>query len=252
MSDRERITSTQNPRVKLVHNLQNRARARRKEGKIVLEGWRLVHDALQQGHRPDFLFYTANIDAANLPEAQPVSDDVMQHMSDTQQPQGIIGVFPVPAVTLPQNPARVLILDAIRDPGNLGTILRAGAAAGVQAVILSPESVDPYNPKVLRAGMGAHFRIPIVTQSWDDTTAYTGGLAHYLADSSGDQRYDRVDWQAPWALIISNEAHGASDEAARLARQRIYIPMAAATESLNAAMAASVILFEAQRQREAG
>lgn len=246
------ITSLQNPRVKEVRALQERARTRRKEGKIVLEGARLVADALAQGHSPEFLFYTPDAEHL-LPEsavtAESVSSDVMRHMSDTQQPQGILGVFPLPHIALPDRPQRVLILDAVRDPGNLGTIFRAAAAAGVQAVLLSPDSVDPYNPKVLRAGMGAHFRVALAAMDWPEIAAYCASLTVYLADSAGRQRYDLVDWRANWALIIGGEAHGAGEQAVRLAAQPIYIPMSAETESLNAAMAASVILFEAQRQR---
>jgi TrmH family RNA methyltransferase len=246
------ITSLQNPRVKLIRALQEKARTRRKEGKIVLEGVRLVQDALAQGHTPEFIFYTED---ADLPtgrfEAEPVSPEIMRYVSDTQQPQGIIGVFAMPEITLPRPAQRVLILDAIRDPGNLGTILRAAAAAGTQAVVLSPDSVDAYNPKVLRAGMGAHFRIPLAALDWPEIAAYCAGLTVYLSDSTGDLRYDQVDWRADWGLIIGGEAYGAGEQAVKLAQEHIYIPMHAETESLNAAMAASVILFEAQRQRNA-
>jgi len=246
------ITSQQNPRVKLIRALQERARTRRKEGKIVLEGVRLIGDALAQGHRPDFIFYTPEAIDSLPPgqfEAEPVSAEIMRHISDTQQPQGIIGVFPLPQTALPSQPERVLILDGIRDPGNLGTMLRAAAAAGVQAVLLSPDCVDAYNPKVLRGGMGAHFRVALAALGWPQIADYCRGLRVYLADSAGDLRYDQADWSAAWALIVGSEAHGAGAEAAQLAQARITIPMSAATESINAAMAASVILFEAQRQR---
>ncbi len=245
------ITSTQNPRVKQVRLLQAQARARRKEGRIVLEGQRLVGDALAQGQLPDFVFYTEpHLLPEPLPEAEQVSEQVMRHMSDTQQPQGLIAVFPMPERDLPEAPTRVLILDAIRDPGNLGTILRAAAAAGVEAVLLSSDCVDAYNPKVLRAAMGAHFRLSLGSLPWAEIRAYCADLAVYLADSGGEKSYDRVDWRAPWALIIGSEAHGAGAEAQDLAGQRISIPMAAGSELLNAAMAAAVILFEAQRQRQ--
>lgn len=245
------ITSTQNERVKLVHALQTQAKRRRKEGRIVLEGARLVQDALQAGHRPEFVFFTAQHAGLmqDVAEAQTVSEDVMRHMSDTQQPQGVIGVFPLPRHQPPQPPQRLLILDALRDPGNMGTVLRTAAAAGVQAVILAPGSVDPYNPKVLRAGMGAHFRVPVIEMDWPQVAAYCAGLRVYLADSSGDTAYDAADWSAGWALVIGSEAHGASEAAQTLAAARVYIPMAAETESLNAAAAAAVLLFEAQRQR---
>lgn len=249
------ITSTQNEKVKLAYALQSQAKTRRKVGKMVLEGLRLVRDAMQAGHQPDFLLYTPN-DTRETPdflsdygiEPTAVTDEVMRYISDTQQPQGILGVFPMPAPTLPDEPERVLILDSIRDPGNLGTILRTAGAAGVQAVLLSPTSVDPYNPKALRGGMGAHFRVPVVSLSWAAIGRYCANTRVYVADSQGEMTYDAVDWRQPWALIVGGEAHGAGEEALALAHMRISIPMAAETESLNAAVAASVILFEARRQ----
>jgi len=246
------ITSPQNEKVKLVRALQDHAKTRRKEGKIVLDGARLVRDALQQGNRPDFVLYTAASEVAFLAgygvEPIPVSDAVMRAASDTQQPQGILGVFPLPTVKLPDDARRTLILDSIRDPGNLGTILRTAAAAGVEAVLLSPTCVDAYNPKALRGGMGAHFRVPLAEVDWEQIAHYCYNKKIYLADSEGDAPYDAADWRAAWALIIGGEADGAGDEALTLTQQRVYIPMAAATESLNAAVAAGVILFEAARQ----
>jgi TrmH family RNA methyltransferase len=251
------ITSLQNERVKLIHSLQTRPRTRRKEGKIVLEGARLVRDACQQGLVSEFVLYEpTSVDSSLLMylqdigiSPQPVNNEVMRHLSDTQQPQGVIGVFPMPSSQLPPELHRLLILDAVRDPGNMGTILRTAGAAGVDAVILSPDCADPYNPKALRGGMGAHFRVPVSEMSWEGIADYTRGLHLYLADSEGELRYDAVDWSQAWALIIGSEAHGAGDEASRLTRTRIYIPMAAKTESLNAAVAAGVILFEAVKHR---
>ena len=246
------ITSPQNPRVKLAHALLTQAKARRQEVKIALEGVRLVRDAIDAGHTPDFILHTpdkhANADWLTGHNLLEISPDVMRKISDTEQPQGIIGVFPTPSAEPPSQPQRILILDAIRDPGNLGTILRTAAAAGVQAVILAPDIVDPYNPKVLRAGMGAHFRLPILDLDWPHIAAYCEPLRIFLADSHGDQPYDQVDWSDRWAIIIGSEAHGAGNDAAALAHTRIFIPMAAQTESINAAMAAGIILFEAQRQ----
>ena len=239
------ITSTQNQRVKLVRLLQTQSKARRREGKLVLEGHRLVDDALQQGYVPDFMFYSED---DVLPDAQQVTPELMRYMSDTQQPQGVLAVFPLPDLPLPQAPRRVLILDALGDPGNLGTVLRAAAASGTQAVLLAPDCVDPYNPKVLRAGMGAHFRVPLARMNWDEIHAYCENLKLYLADSQGTTPYDQVDWRHPWGLIVGNEAHGEGQAARDLAQIRIVIPMAAASKSINAALAAGIILFEAQRQ----
>ncbi len=251
------ITSLHNERVKLARALQNQAKARRKEGRIALEGTRLVRDALEQGQPADFILYEPDAVADELlnelhqsgAPLLPVSPEVMRHISETQQPQGILGVFPLPRPALPDKPERILILDAVRDPGNLGTLLRTAAAAGVNAVLLSPTCVDAYNPKALRGGMGAHFRVPVLDADWARIAALCAGLAVYLAAGDGDTAYHQVDWTAAWALIIGSEAHGAGSEAERLAQQRVVIPMAAATESLNAAVAAAVILFEAARQR---
>lgn len=252
----EIITSLQNQRVKLAYNLQNRAKSRRKERKVALEGVRLIGDALSSGNIPEFALYTPEAAdyelIARLQDSDAdilaVSDEVMKHVSDTQQPSGIVAVFPLPRPKLPKNPQRILILDAIREPGNLGTMLRTAAAAAVEVVILAPDSVDPYNPKVLRAGMGAHFRIPVIEANWNEIQQYCEEVSVYLAAGDGDTAYTNVDWTQSWGLIIGNEAHGASGYADRLAAQRIVIPMAAETESLNAGVAAGVILFEAQRQ----
>jgi TrmH family RNA methyltransferase len=252
----EAITSLQNDRVKFVNQLQSRARIRRKEHKIVLEGTRLISDALLQNHRPHFVFYEPNsVDYNLLAQVQEthaalyeVTREVMQHVSDTQTQQGMIAVFPIPEPALPSSPQRVLILDAIRDPGNMGTILRTAGAAGVQVVILAPDCVDPYNPKVLRSGMGAHFRIPIIEAPWQEIRAYCTDMQRYLAAGNGEKIHSEVDWTQAWALVIGNEAHGAGEKAETMSGERVAIPMATDTESINAAVAAGVILFEAQRQ----
>ncbi len=251
------ITSIQNEKVKLAKALQGASKTRRKEGLIVLEGLRLVRDAMLSGHKPVFLFATPEFhdDAvmglarAHGVEMLNVDAAVMQHVSDTQQPQGILGVFPMPKAALPDRLQQVLILDSIRDPGNLGTILRTAAASGVQAVILSPTCADPYNPKVLRGGMGAHFRVPVVNMEWAQIEQVCADKAVYIADGTGQTLYDEADWSSSWTLIIGSEAHGAGDTAQRLATTRIRIPMAADTESLNAAIAAGIILFEARRHQ---
>lgn len=258
------ITSFHNERVKLAHALQNQAKTRRKENLIALEGLRLLRDALSSGFSPLFILYDPDqhslaalsdelppdVAAAVMLNAFPALPEIMRHLSDTETPQGVIGVFPTPAPSLPVPPDRLLILDAIRDPGNLGTMLRTAAAAGVGGVLLGPGCADAWNPKVLRAGMGAHFRLPTLEASWTRIAVLCEGLTVHLADMTGDSAYDAADWRSRWALIIGSEAHGASPEAEALARQIVYVPMAAGTESLNAAAAAAIILFEAARQRK--
>jgi TrmH family RNA methyltransferase len=184
-------------------------------------------------------------------ECVEVSDKVMAACSDTETPAGILAVMPMPRLAPAPRPTFVLIVDALRDPGNLGALLRSAAAAGVDAVWLAPGTVDAYSPKVVRGAMGAHFRIPIDAIEWDRIATHVDGLDVWLADGAAETSYTQVDWTRPCALIVGGEAHGASAEAARLARGRARIPMARAVESLNAGVAASVILFEAARQRRA-
>lgn len=250
------ITSLQNQYVKLATQLQSRARARRQEGKIVLEGTRLIGDALEQEIVPEFVFYEpSSVDYELLAKLQntrtklyEVPNNIIEYVSDTKSPQGIAGVFRLPKPELPANPKRVLILDAIQEPGNMGTILRTAGASDVQVVILAPNCVDPYNPKVIRSGMGAHFRLPIIEADWANIRGYCEHIEHYLATGSGELSYTDVDWTEAWALVIGNEAHGAGDKAQNFSGKGVSIPMANA-ESLNAAIATGVLLFEAQRQR---
>lgn len=251
------VTSLQNEKVKLAYALQNRPRARRAERKIVLEGTRLIGDALSRGKKPEFVLYqleTADYDLVSQLQnlnvkLMPVNDEVMNHVSDTQQPQGMLGVFPIPMPALPQVPTAALILDAIREPGNMGTILRTAAAAGFEVVLLSPDCVDPYNPKVLRSGMGAHFRIPILELKWFEIADYTSKMAVYVADGTAETRYMDMDFTQSFALVIGNEAHGVHNTDKLGHVVPIAIPMATDTESINAGVAAGVLMFEAQRQR---
>lgn len=247
------ITSVQNDRVKLAVGLLSGSKSRRKAGKIALEGVRLIRDAVEAGYIPDFVLYDpdlVDVAALGVPDdlVLEASAEIIRHISATEQPQGVVGVFPMPTPTVPRSLKRVLILDALSDPGNMGTILRTAAAAGVDVVLLAPGCVDPYNDKALRGGMGAHFRIPLVAQSWDKIGATCEGLNISLAAMAGELAYDAADWTQGWGLIIGSEAHGVSEAASQLAHQHVTIPMAAETESLNAASAAAVILFEAARQ----
>jgi TrmH family RNA methyltransferase len=161
-----------------------------------------------------------------------------------------------------------IVLDELQDPGNLGTILRSAGGAGQTAVWLTEGSVDFYSPKVVRAGMGAHFRVPSAYGvKWPELAERlkaAGVEQIFLAESEADEEanvrprktlalpdiaYYEVDWQKPSAVIIGNEAHGASQEAWQLATHTLHIPMPGGAESLNAAVAASLIIFEALRQR---
>ena len=182
----------------------------------------------------------------------------MTGCSDTETPQGVLAVLPFPRHGIPREPSLVLIVDRLRVPGNLGTILRTAAAAAVELVLLPPGTVDPYNPKTVRGGMGAHFRLPILQLDWEGVERHLAGLDVWLAAAGEGIRYDQVDWRRPVALIVGGEASGAGERAARLATGelggercggRVRIPMPGGMESLNAAVAAGVVLFEIVRQR---
>jgi TrmH family RNA methyltransferase len=253
------ITSTTNPKIKFVRALQAKRADRESEGLFVVEGVRLVEEALQAAAKPDLVLYTPHPDprveaavqelASRGAQVEAVSPAVLAAASDTQNPQGLLAVVPMPALPLPAALTLALVLDGLGDPGNLGAILRAASAAGVQAVFLAPGTVDPYNPKVVRAAMGAHFHLPLVSTGWDDLARQLAGLDLWLAEARAGTAYSSVDWRRPSALIIGSEAAGPSTPARRLAANQVHIPMPGPAESLNAAIAAAVILFEAARQR---
>ncbi len=255
------ITSLKNDKIRLVQALQRRRRVRQQEQAFVLEGIRLVEEAQRSGFLPHFALYTAAIEQnergrallTSLRGAQvpcyEVSESVMAACSDTETPQGILVVSPIPEPALPERPDFILILDRVRDPGNLGTILRTALAAGVELVLLAPGTVDATNPKVVRAAMGAHLRLPIISRGWE---AIAGAISHctvWLASARGDQLYTSVDWKQPIALIVGGEAGGAGAQARALACGEVYIPMTPVVESLNTAVAAAILLFEVVRQR---
>ena len=173
----------------------------------------------------------------------------MRSASDTETPQGLQVALEWRAAPLPAPLDFVFIPDKLRDPGNLGTMLRTAAAAGVQAVLLPPETTDAFAPKVLRAGMGAHFRLPVQALVWEDMAGLISGLNIYLASAGEGLPYTQADFKIPLALIVGGEAEGASPQATRLSTARVHIPMPGGSESLNAAIAAGVLMFEVLRQR---
>jgi len=253
------ITSNQNSKIKLVRALLGRARERREAGAFLVEGVRLVEEALNSNWEVRFALYSESLSDRGLRlvkkledkkiEVENVESRLLQSLSETETPQGIIAVLSDSRLPIPSSPHFLLIPDQIRDPGNLGTLLRTAAAAGVQAVCLPPETTDAFAPKVVRSGMGAHFRLPIQAMSWEEIQAQTKGLQIYLADMDGTSCWE-TDLRQPLALIIGGEADGASEEARKLGTQKISIPMQGSVESLNAGVAGSVLMFEVMRQRK--
>ncbi len=253
------ITSVQNPKIQWVRKLQSQPRQRREGGVFVVEGVRLVEEALTAGWQAQWVLYTAGLStrgeavvqaysARGVP-VEEVSTGVMEAASDTQTPQGLLAVLEARLLPFPDRLGFVLVVDGVRDPGNLGTLLRTAAAAGVQAVLLPPGNADAWSPKVLRAAMGAHFHLPLRSLDWDALRDVLYGLPVYLADAGGGMAYTQVDLCQPLALLIGGEAAGAGQEGKALANIRLHIPMPGRMESLNAAVAAAVLMFEVVRQR---
>lgn len=252
------ITSTTNEKVKLVKALFQR-KARQEKGLFIVEGVRLVEEAYRTRLKPEFVLYTSDLSERGQQLVKrwhgsgavclQVTPGVMKACTETETPQGILAVLPFVDRILPLRPTLSVVVDGVRDPGNLGTLLRTAAAAGVDEVLLAPGTVDIYNPKVVRAGMGAHFYLPIAAMTWLAINARLAGMQVWLADANGEQPYAAIDWTGPSALIIGGEAAGASPDALKMAAARTRIPMYNQIESLNAAVAAAVILFEAARQR---
>lgn len=239
----------------------SRRAERQKAGAFVVEGVRLSEEALGSGWPVRQVFFTAELSnrgralldgfRAQSTEVEEVSPSVLKSLAGTETPQGILAVVQRKAPVLPSHPDFLLVIDQLRDPGNLGTILRTAASAGVQSMLLTPGTTDAFAPKVIRAGMGAHFRLPIAEMPPEEIleTCRRDGLRLVLAESGSGRPYWEAAFHRPSALVIGGEAEGASDSLRQAVDEFVTIPMPGQTESLNAAVAAAVLIFEVIRQR---
>ena len=257
------ISSEKNPKLQLVRALSERAKDRKKQQAFVAEGVRLTEEVLHSGWDVEFVLISENLSergqliAAQFAEQNMLVEEIpssfMQKLADTETPQGILAVVKQPSVNPPQSLDFALICDAIRDPGNLCTILRTADAANVQAVFLAPGTTDPWAPKVLRAGMGAHFHIPLYKLSWEEIEntlkRQPQAITTYYAAADAENTLWEADQTQATALLVGNEAFGPSKEGIAFANQGISIPMPGKSESLNAGMAAGILLYEVVRQR---
>ncbi len=252
------ITSHQNSKVKLARALLGRAKERRESGLFVIEGVRLFEEAVNSNWEIKFVLYDETLSergkskveslrSKNI-EAEEVSASVMKSISETETPQGVLAILKFSELPITNRLNFVLIPDQIRDPGNLGTLLRSAIATRVQAVLIPPDTTDAFAPKVLRSGMGAHFKLPIHEMSWEEIQEVVKDVNVLIADMDGQSCWE-TDLTKPTALIIGNEADGASKSARKLANGKISIPMSGDVESLNAGVAGSVLMFETLRQR---
>lgn len=258
------ITSSSNSQIKNIIALQKKAKARNEQGLFVVEGLKMFEEAkklelLSHTYVSETFLQEFNQQSSDLlkdTEYEVVADKVFCEMADTMTPQGVIASVKKSfyqlenILALPD--ANLLLLEDIRDPGNLGTMIRTAEAAGISGVILTKESVDIYNPKVVRSTMGSIFRLPIF---------YVDNFHEILMDMvkqnfqlfathlRGIKNYDVVNYKGKCGIIIGNEAHGITDRTADIATHLVKIPMSGEVESLNAAIAAAVMMYEAYRQR---
>ena len=257
------ITSTKNDQVKAVIELKKKARARNEQGLFVVEGVRMAAELPKDQVKSIYVSETFAKNPENAailaeyPGYELVSDQVFAAMSDTQTPQGVLALvrqFSYGMEDLLKNdrPAHLMVLENLQDPGNLGTIFRTAEAAGVTGILLSKDCVDVYNPKVIRSTMGAVFRMPFLyVEDLPEKIKelQKEGIKTYAAHLRGENAYDEEDYTTGCAFLIGNEGNGLRDEVADCADCLIRIPMEGEAESLNAAVAAAVLMFEAGRQR---
>lgn len=256
------ITTSNNAKVRKVLQLQKKAKLRKEERVFIVEGPKMYEELPVE--RIDSVFVSESFyhDPENKQllrkySYEVVKDAIFADMSDTKTPQGVLAIAAQYRYSLedllPKNrKPMLLILDRIQDPGNLGTMLRTGEAAGITGVIMSQDTVDLYNPKVIRSTMGSLYRVPFYVA--EDLGAVIDqlkerGIALYAAHLQGKKNYDQCDYRKGCGFMIGNESNGLSEEIAARADTYIRIPMAGKVESLNAAAAATVLMFEAARQR---
>ena len=255
------ITSTSNPQIKRLLQLQNKSKARNEEKVFLVEGIRMYLETpekdVEKVYVSETLYNRKKLELKLDRFAYEIlSDNVFKHVSDTKTPQGILCVvkqkeYQLEDLMQVENP-HFIVLDNLQDPGNLGTILRTAEAAGVTAVIMSRDTVDIYNPKVIRSTMGSIYRMPFLyVECLPDLLQEfkKKGVISYAAHLQGKQNYDQEDYRGGTAILIGNEGNGLREEVAENADILVQIPMCGEVESLNAAIAASVMMFEVSRQR---
>ena len=252
------ITTTQNKQIKQIIKLKKSARERRKQELFLVEGIRMFteipEEYLYKVYASDF--YNEHRVIFEHMDVELVSPQVMKEISDTMTPQGVLALVKMMKYSLEdlleQEKPLFLVLENLQDPGNLGTILRTGEGAGINGVIMSHDTVDIYNPKVTRSTMGSIFRVPFVYV--DDLlelaeTMKQKNIITYAAHLNGTD-YTKEDYQKGTAFFIGNEGNGLTDKLTDKVQKKIKIPMCGKVESLNAAMASGLLVYEARRQRQ--
>lgn len=256
-----RVTSSANPAVKLARALIRRRALRYRERLFFAEGSRVLETFVQSSVEIHTLFLDeSRLDAIDLRVRKTlesrakrvvwVEPRVYAEMTDTDHPQALSAICEMPEPGELLDPRVIVALDAVRDPGNLGTIVRLAAAFEASAIVLLPGCVDPYSPKAVRSSAGSVVQIPLIpAKTIEEFRERWPELQVVVAGGDGSTSIDEVEWQWPCLIVIGNEAHGTSESAQESANLMVRIPIAAQVESLNAAMAASIMIWEATRVR---
>jgi TrmH family RNA methyltransferase len=256
------ITSTSNSKVKRLAVLKDKSKARREEGVFIVEGAKMFCEAPMNWIREVYVSETfigrSGDEMKSLLEGvkyETLSDEVFKKVSDTQTPQGILCVLNMPHYRLDdylEGNSLFVLLEDLQDPGNLGTIMRVGEGAGVTGIIMTKNTADIFNPKVIRSTMGSIYRVPFfIVDNLCETIKILRcrDISVYAAHLDDSTDYDRADYTKPTAFLIGNESGGLKRETADAASCYIKIPMEGRVESLNAAAATTVLMYEAARQR---
>lgn len=244
------ITSAANARLKAVRSLLDRSRARRDAGAFVVEGIRMFREIPSEDLLEVYISESFHKKYPSI-DGEVVKEDIFRKLCDTTNPQGVLAVVRQKHLSLSDmtngGNGLFLILEGIQDPGNLGTMLRTGEAAGVSGIIMDRQTVDIYSPKVVRSTMGAIFRVPFCYVE-DMQSAVrqmqSEGIKFYAAHLDAKKSYSDIDYTKGTAFMIGNEGNGLSDVLSSMADEKILIPMKGKVESLNAAVSASILMYK--------
>lgn len=258
------ISNAGNIQIKNIVKLQKNARTRREQDAFVIEGRKLFEEAKLYGRVKRTYVTPDYIRELNIPEEEYFSDityelvegKVLKEAADTKTPQGILSIVERPHYTLDTilsgECLNLLLLEDLRDPGNLGTVIRTAEGAGIDGIIMSKETVDIFNPKVVRSTMGSIFRVPFLyVEDIIDTIAALKeeGVTVVATDLLGVNSYEQETYPSKTAIVIGNEAKGITSAMRGAADVLVRIPMCGKLESLNASVAAGVMMYELFRQR---
>lgn len=254
------ITSSSNPKLKTISQLNKKAKFRKELGLYVVEGWKMYVEApkneIEQVYVAEHFLEKHPEILKEHPHCEVVQDKVFTAICDTQTPQGILCIMrrkqkDIKSLMKKKNPFLILLED-LQDPGNVGTILRTAEGAGVDGVIMTKNCVDIYNPKTIRSTMGSIYRVPFfLIEDMNEllNLLKKHEIKTYAAHLAGKNNYDQEDYTKGITIMIGNEGNGLSDSLAERADCLVKIPMCGQLESLNAAMAAGIFMYEAARQR---